>query len=51
VGSITDNDKELIKKFTDTVRGQNESVFEEYKAAQKAMMSSDDIDLSQRLAG
>lgn len=51
VGSITDSDKELIKKFTDTVRGQNESVFEEYRAAQKAMMSSDDIDLSQRLAG
>lgn len=49
--SITDTDKELIQKFTDTVRGHNESVFEEYKAAQKAMMSNDDIDLSQRLAG
>jgi len=49
--SISDTDKELMKKFGETVIAHNESVFEEYKQAQKAMSSSDDIDLSQRLAG
>jgi len=48
---ITDTDKELMKKFGETVIAHNESVFEEYKAAQKATASADDIDLSARLAG
>jgi hypothetical protein len=49
--SITDSDKELMKKFGETVVAHNESVFEEYKQAQKAMSNPADIDLEQRLAG
>jgi len=49
--SITDEDKELMKKFADTVRGHNESVMGEFKQATKASVSNDDLDLSSRLAG
>jgi hypothetical protein len=49
--SGSDSDKALMKDFTDTVMAHNESVFAEYKAATKASASSDDIDLSARLAG
>jgi len=49
--SITDGDKELMKKFGETVVAHNESVFEDYKQAQKAMSNPADIDLEQRLAG
>jgi len=49
--SFGDDDKELMKKFGETVIAHNEAVFAEYKVAQKATSSSDDIDLSQRLAG
>tara|TARA_E500000081_G_scaffold151751_1_gene182600 strand:- start:1045 stop:1899 length:855 start_codon:yes stop_codon:yes gene_type:complete len=49
--SITDSDKELMKKFGETVVAHNESVFEDYKQAQKAMSNPADIDLEQRLAG
>lgn len=51
VSGTEDGDKALMKDFADTVNAHNESVFAEYKAAQKAMASSDDIDLSERLAG
>jgi len=47
----TDADKALMKDFADTVNAHNESVFAEYKNAQKAAASSADIDLSARLAG
>lgn len=49
--SITDEDKDLMKKFADTVRGHNESVMGEFKEANKANMSADDADLASRLAG
>ena len=49
--SISDTDRELMKKFGETVIAHNESVFDDYKAAQKANASADDIDLSARLAG
>lgn len=49
--SITDEDKDLMKKFAETVRGHNESVMEEFKEANKANMSADDADLASRLAG
>jgi hypothetical protein len=49
--SITDDDKDLMKKFADTVRGHNESVMGEFKEANKANMSADDADLASRLAG
>lgn len=49
--SITDEDKDLMKKFAETVRGHNESVMDEFKEANKANMSADDADLASRLAG
>jgi hypothetical protein len=48
--SITDTDKELIKQFAETVKGHNDSVMSEYKAAVKMAASDDDIDLAQRFA-
>jgi hypothetical protein len=48
--SITDNDKELIKQFAETVKGHNETVMNDYRDAQKAQMASADVDLSQRFA-
>ena len=48
---FTKDDEALYIQFKETVKGHNESVFEEYKAAQKATASTDDIDLSARLAG
>jgi|TARA_S200002703_G_scaffold136320_1_gene125590 hypothetical protein len=49
--SITEEDKELLKKFNDTVKGHNDTVFADYKTAQKNMMSADDSDLANRFAG
>ena len=49
--SYGDNEKALSKKFHETVKGSNQAVFAEYKTAQKAMSSQDDIDLAARLAG
>ena len=48
--SITDTDKDLIKQFAETVKGHNDSVMTEYKAAIKMSMNDDDIDLAQRFA-
>ena len=48
--SINDKDKELLRKFNDTVKGHNETVFADFKAAQKSMMSADDSDLANRFA-
>lgn len=48
--SISDTDKDLINQFVDTVKGHNETVMNDYREAQKAMASSEDIDLSQRFA-
>jgi len=45
------DDEALYEQFKDTVKGHNETVFNEYKSAQKATASTDDIDLSARLAG
>ena len=48
--SINDKDKELLRKFNDTVKGHNETVFADFKAAQMSMMSADDSDLANRFA-
>tara|TARA_R100001460_G_scaffold22528_2_gene45838 strand:- start:15 stop:875 length:861 start_codon:yes stop_codon:yes gene_type:complete len=48
--SISDQDKELLKKFNDTVKGHNENVFADFKTAQKSMISGDDADLANRFA-
>jgi len=48
---LTDEDKALIKKFTETIKGHNESVMADHQSNTKASMSPDDIDLSARLAG
>jgi len=48
---FTKDDEALYEQFKDTVKGHNETVFNEYKSAQKATASADDIDLSARLAG
>jgi hypothetical protein len=48
--SITDADKDLIKMFGETVKGHNESVMTDYKAAVKMSMNDEDLDLAQRFA-
>ena len=48
--SITDDDKDLIKQFAETVKGHNDSVMSEYKAAIKMTLTDEDLDLAQRFA-
>ena len=48
--SITDDDKDLIKQFAETVKGHNDSVMSEYKAAVKMTLTDEDVDLAQRFA-
>ena len=48
--SITDDDKDLIKQFAETVKGHNDSVMSEYKAAVKMTLTDEDLDLAQRFA-
>lgn len=48
--SITDDDKDLIKQFAETVKGHNDSVMSEYKAAIKMTLTDEDVDLAQRFA-
>ena len=48
--SYGDDEKALSKKFHETVKGSNEAVFAEYKAAQKATATAEDINLSARLS-
>lgn len=48
--SISEDDKELIKRFADTVKGHNDSVMSEWREAAKMSMNDDDIDLAERFA-
>lgn len=46
VVGLDDDDKQLVVKFDQTIRGHNEAVIREFKAAQKLMLSEDDSDLA-----
>ena len=44
--SITQEDKDLMAMFADTVKGHNESVMNQYREAVKLIADDDDIDLA-----
>lgn len=46
VVGLDDDDKQLVVKFDQTIRGHNEAVIREFKEAQKQMLSEDDSDLA-----
>jgi hypothetical protein len=46
VVGLDDDDKQLVVKFDQTIRGHNEAVLREFKEAQKQMLSEDDSDLA-----
>lgn len=46
VPTISDSDKELMGKFTDTVKGHNENVMNQHREAAKLLADDDDIDLA-----
>ena len=47
---LTEDDKQLVVKFDQTIRGHNESVLREFKDAQKLLLSEDDSDLASDFA-
>jgi len=49
--SFTPERKELMQKFLDTVGAANAKILGEHKEALKQVMSDEDVDLSNRLAG
>ena len=46
VDTISDEDKELMSKFVDTVKGHNENVMNQHREAAKLLADDDDIDLA-----
>ena len=44
--SITDNDKELMRMFAETVKAHNDTVSMQFREAQKLMPNEDDTDLA-----
>ena len=46
IPSVPDEDKELLKMFAEVVKAGNQSVMKQYREAQKAVSSDEDIDLS-----
>lgn len=46
VVGLDNDDKQLVVKFDQTIRGHNEAVLREFKEAQKQMLSEDDSDLA-----
>ena len=50
VVGLSDDDKQLVAKFDQTVRGHNETVIREFKEAQKLLLSEDDSDLASDFA-
>jgi len=46
VDTISDEDKELMSKFVDTVKGHNENVINQNREAAKLLSDDDDIDLA-----
>jgi hypothetical protein len=50
VVGLDDDDKQLVVKFDQTIRGHNEAVLREFKEAQKLLLSEDDSDLASDFA-
>ena len=46
VDTISDEDKGLMSKFVDTVKGHNENVMNQHREAAKLLADDDDIDLA-----
>ena len=46
VNTISDEDKDLMSKFVDTVKGHNENVMNQHREAAKLLADDDDIDLA-----
>jgi hypothetical protein len=47
---LSEDDKHLVVKFDQTIRGHNDSVLREFKEAQKLLLSEDDSDLASDFA-
>ena len=47
---LTEDDKQLVVKFDQTIRAHNDSVLREFKEAQKLLLSEDDSDLASDFA-
>ena len=47
---LSEDDKHLVVKFDQTIRAHNESVLQEFKEAQKLLLSEDDSDLASDFA-
>lgn len=43
---ITEDDKNLMKMFTETVKGHNENIMNQYRQVSKMLMDQEDIDLA-----
>jgi len=43
---ITEDDKNLMKMFTETVKGHNENIMNQYREVSKMLMDQEDIDLA-----
>lgn len=46
--SVTDDDKELMQNFANTIKNHNDSVMEQYRLSQKSMLDDASSDLSKR---
>ena len=47
---LSEDDKQLVVKFDQTIRAHNDSVLQEFKEAQKLLLSEDDSDLASDFA-